>query len=110
MKKLSVACAALSFVFAGAPAMIASPAQAAANPNVALCRDLIATDPDLASLSLGACVSLLTVEDNYFGKGTGGSHAVAVKFCKLYEDVYPADFDLIWGSRDVCIDDIEASL
>jgi hypothetical protein len=105
MKKLASACASLSLIFSATPVLFSVPAQAAANPAVATCRDLLANYAEFASVNLGECVSYFTLENNVYNKGTGGIHADAMKFCKLYQKVYPADFDLLWASLDECIAD-----
>lgn len=105
MRKLSLVFVATSMVLATAPVMLPAPAIAAANPNVALCREIIA-EPAYSELSLGECVSLLTVEDNIFDNGTGSGHAAAVLGCKLLPQYDPA-FYATFASNKECIEYFE---
>ncbi|HKH00885.1 MAG TPA: hypothetical protein VKB08_09225 [Bradyrhizobium sp.] len=93
-----------------APLVLSAPVHAAANPNVAFCKDYVGSDPTIdPNLNRGECVSLLNSYDNYYKNGSN-SHAVAVHECDYFAENYPADFDLIWGSRKACIADIESGL
>jgi hypothetical protein len=110
MKKLATLVAALVLAIP-APLAISAPAQAAANPNVEFCKGYVGSDPTLdPELNRGECVSLLTTTDNYYGKNGKNGHAVAVHWCDYYAENYLADFDAIWGSMDVCIEDVESTL
>jgi hypothetical protein len=103
MTKLLFAYASLAFVVAGAPMMVAAPAQAAANPAVGYCKELI-TLPGFEGLSLGQCVSEFNAENNYFGKGTGNSQAVAVHVCDYWQVVDPTFYDSMFTSEQECRD------
>ena len=92
-----------------APLTISTPA-AAKNANVEFCKGYVGSDPLVdPNLNRGECVSLLTTSDNYFNNG-GAKHAYAVHECDYFAENYPDDFDLAYGSKKACIEDVESSL
>ena len=109
MTKLAIVLA-MTALAVPAPLVVPTSALAAVNPNVGFCKDYVGSDPTLdPNLNRGECISLLNSYDNY-NKNGSNSHAVAVHECDYWAENYPADFDLIWGSKKACIADIESGL
>jgi len=101
MKKISFAFASIAFVLAATPSIMVAPAHAAANPNVGVCKDAMAAG-FIDEITLGQCISTLTIEDNYFGKGTGNKQAIAVHECQWWKASDPVGYDSMFASDKEC--------
>jgi hypothetical protein len=81
----------------------AVPAVAAANANVAFCKDYVAGGFD-PKLNRGECISLTTLDNKY----PSAAHASAVHWCDYLAENYPDDFEAQYaGSKKDCIADNE---
>jgi hypothetical protein len=95
--------AATAFVLAfPAPIAFATVAHAAPNPALETCAEIL-ENPLFEEISLGECVSVITIENNYYNKGAGSPQAIAVKECNLLKQYDPAFYATL-GSQAACIE------
>jgi hypothetical protein len=73
-----------------APLAFSTPAQAAPNPAVEICKGFLAQGFE-PGLKLGECVSLLTLSENLDDKGVAGN-AYGLRLCRYLRDFSPEEF------------------
>jgi hypothetical protein len=95
MKRIAMMIAAMTLAVP-APLMVSTPALADSSNSSRyvppFCENIIALYP---GMPLGECVSLEESSYQYFARG---SDAFATHWCALLRDVYPDDYEVLFGS------------